>query len=249
MASRGTSATEGNIERLGAKLKALSSMNRLRLVDELDEPKTVDDIHLTPSGPGEDADADRQLTRQGVRHHLSRLEDADLVRSTTRPNQRGRDRREYMVNEPAVFGLLEELRGLLGPGGKEPLDPFKTEAASPRTEQSNRWLEGPKLVLLKGAEDDRVFNLRQIDPDPASGRGWVIGRSNEAQIALPYDPYLSGQNTEILEEDGEYRIVDLRISTNGTQLNDERLKPGQETPLEHGDIVKVGCSSLVFHER
>lgn len=247
MQSRGTSSSDHDFDHLGSKLKALSSKNRLRLIAELQQPRTVDDIHLTPAGPGEDENSDRQLTRQGVRHHLSRLEDADLVRSTTRPNDRGRDRREYMVNEPAVFGLLEQLRQLLAPGTEEPLDPFKTETSSPSPD--GEWREGPKLVLLQGAEDDEVFNLREIDPAPASGRGWVIGRSSDAQISLNYDPYLSAQNTEILEEEGEYRIVDLRISTNGTRLNDERLKPGQERPLEHGDIVKVGCSSLVFHER
>lgn len=247
MQSRGSTSGEQNLEHLGTKLKALSSSNRLRLISELQQPRTVDDIHLTPAGPAEDENADRQLTRQGVRHHLTRLEDADLVRSATRPNREGRDRREYMVNEPAVFGLLEELRALLAPGSAAPLDPFKTERTTP--DRDGSWLEGPKLVLLQGAEDDQVFHLRDIDPDPSEGRGWVIGRSAEAQISLQYDPYLSAQNTEVLHEDGTFKLVDLRISTNGTQLNDELLKPGKEVELEHGDIVKVGCSSLVFHER
>jgi DNA-binding transcriptional ArsR family regulator len=247
MQSRGVSSGDRDFDRLGSKLKALSSTNRLRLISELQEPRTVDDVDLTPAGPGEGEDADRELTRQGVRHHLSRLEEADLVGSTTRPNERGRDRREYMVNEPAVFGLLEELRQLLAPGTEESLDPFKTETAT--SSGDDTWRAGPKLVLLQGAEDDQVFNLREIEPDPAAGRGWVVGRSSDAQIALQYDPYLSAQNTEILQDEDEFRIVDLRISTNGTRLNDERLKPGQEAPLEHGDIVKVGCSSLVFHER
>lgn len=248
MQSRGSTTTDHDFAQLGDRLKALSSTNRLRLIAELQQPQTVDDIHLTPAGPGEEENADRQLTRQGVRHHLSRLEDADLVRSTTRPNKRGRDRREYMVNEPAVFGLLEELRQLLAPGAEEPLDPFKTETANGRAGETT-WREGPKLVLLQGADDDQVFNLREIDPDPSTGRGWVVGRSSQAQISLQYDPYLSAQNTEILEDEGEYRIVDLRISTNGTRLNGEQLPPGKEAPLEHGDVVKVGCSALVFHER
>lgn len=241
---------EQDLDRLGSKLKALSSPNRLRLISKLQEPRTVDDIRLTPadSTDPDDEGGDRQLTRQGVRHHLSRLEEEDLIRSTTRPNQEGRDRRAYMVNEPAVFGLLEELRQLLAPGAQEPLDPFKTETANGSAEETT-WREGPKLVLLQGADDDRVFNLRDIEPDPASGRGWVLGRTSEAQISLQYDPYLSAQNTEILEEGGEYKIVDLRISTNGTRLNGEQLPPGKEVPLDHGDVVKVGCSALVFHER
>lgn len=248
MPSRGRSIEDGELDELGSKLKALSASNRLRLIAELQQPRTVDDIHLTPAGPGEDEEADRKLTRQGVRHHLTRLEDSDLVRSATRATEQGRDRREYMVNEPAVFGLLEELRSLLAPGTDAPLDPFQTERSSSASEGA-QWQEGPKLVLLQGAEDDRVFNLRDIDPDPSEGRGWVIGRSSQAQIPLQYDPYLSAQNSEVIHEEGEYRLVDLRISTNGTRLNDRRLKPGNEATLEHGDVIKVGCSSLVFHER
>jgi len=232
---------------MGSKLRALASSNRLRLVSELQQPRTVDDIHLTPAGSAEDENEDRKLTRQGVRHHLTRLEESDLVRSSTRPNQQGRDRREYMVNEPAVFGLLKELRQLLATGTEGPIDPFNTERSVDET--GSKWREGPKFVLLQGAQDDQVYHLRDIDPNPSEGRGWVIGRSTEAQICLQYDPYLSAQNTEILKGDGEFRLVDLRVSTNGTRLNDERLKPGKEQPLEHGDIVKVGCSALVFHER
>lgn len=249
MQPRGSSNQQPDLAHLGSKLKALSSPNRLRLISNLQKPRTVDDIHLTPAdsaaSEGDETEG-RQLTRQGVRHHLSLLESEDLIRSTTRPNDSGRDRRAYVVNEPAVFGLLEELRNRLAPGAEEQLGPFKTETTGSSGELA--WHEGPKLVLLQGAENNRVFHLRKIDPDPASGRGWVIGRSPEAQIPLQYDPYLSAQNTEILQEDGGYRLVDLRISTNGTQVNGERLKPGKEIDLEHGDIVRVGCSALVFHE-
>lgn len=249
MSSRRPSAGQ-DLHRLGSKLTALSSTNRLRLISQLSEAQTVDDVDLRPDRSGEDRDqdADRQLTRQGVRHHLKKLEETDLVRSAMRPNDQGRDRREYMVNEPAVFGLLEELRSLLAPGTEKELRPFETQMASGAGTGARDWPEGPKLVLLQGSGEEKVFDLGRIDPNPAAGRGWVIGRSSETEIPLQYDPYLSAQNAEIVNEDGEFRIVDLRVSTNGTRVNEERLEPGTEKTLEHGDIVKVGCSALVFHD-
>lgn len=245
MSSRRPSAGQ-DLHRLGSKLTALSSTNRLRLISQLSEAQTVDDIDLTPDGSGEGRGADRQLTRQGVRHHLKKLEETDLVRSAMRPNDQGRDRREYVVNEPAVFGLLEELRSLLAPGTEKELRPFETQMPTGAGTGARDWPTGPKLVLLQGAGEERVFDLGRIDPKPSAGRGWVIGRSSETEIPLQYDPYLSAQNTEIVSEDGQFRIVDLRVSTNGTRVNDERLEPGKEKTLEHGDIVKVGCSALVF---
>lgn len=245
MNRRGTRKASRSWDELEAKLKALSSLNRLRLVAELRRPRTVDDIHLTPSN--DDENADRPLTRQGVRHHLSRLEEADLVRSTTRSSDAGRDRREYVVNEPALFGLLEELRGLVAPGTNAPSDPFQTDAA--KAEATTDWPDGPKLVLLQGADEEQIYDLGRIEPQAERGRGWVIGRSPESEIPLQYDPYLSAQNTEVLRRGDGFRLVDLRTSRNGTILNDERLPPGDEVPLSHGDVVRVGCSTLVFQGR
>lgn len=247
--STSSQSADRNLHPLDEKLMALASPNRLRLASQLHEPRTVGDVHLTPTGPATDGNEERTITRQGVRHHLNKLEEVDLVRSRLRPSSQGRDRREYRVNEPAIVALLEELRSRLAPGTGASADPVETEMATGAGTGSRDWPEGPKLVLLQGAKDERVFALRRIDPNPDPDRGWVIGRNARAEIALPSDPYLSGQNTEILHDDGEFAIVDLRVSTNGTRLNDEVLTPGNETPLEHGDLVKVGCSALVFHQR
>lgn len=248
MSGRGRSEGPEGLDDLEEVLKALSSRNRLRLISELRRPQTVDEIRLTPAKPGSDGkSAERQLTRQGVRHHLSKLEDAGLVRSSTRSNSEGRDRREYVINEPAVYSALEKIQNLVSPGTEVPLEPFQTEAG--RATPETRWDEGPKLVLLRGAEDDRVFDLQEIDPIDEPGRGWVIGRSPSAQISLQYDPYLSSQNTELLRDGKSFQAVALRTSRNGTVVNDRRLDPGSQESLEHGDVLRVGCSALVFHER
>lgn len=252
MADEGTSEEAHGLDRLDeieSTLKALASRNRLRLVEELRRPKTVEEIDLTPADPGDGDDgqgaSDRQLTRQGVRHHLSRLEEAGLLRTSTRSEDEGRDRQEHVIDEATVFALLEELRDLVAPGTDVPLEPFQTEAGRGDVEET--WEPGPKLVLLGGVRSDRVFHLQEIDPIEAPERGWVIGRSPEAQISLQYDPYLSAQNTELVRERDSFQVIALRTSRNGTVLNDRRLKPGSEERLEHGDVIRVGCSAMVFH--
>lgn len=241
------SGEQSDLEQLRARLKALSSVNRLRLISELKDPKTVDEIRLTPADRTQGSNPDRQLTRQGVRHHLSQLEDLDLIRSSPADDADGRDRLEYVANEPAVFGVLEELRELVAPGSEASLDPFQTYSAA--DEPDEEWTPGPKLVLLRGAQEDRVFSLTEIEPDPDPARGWVLGRSPEAQISLQYDPYLSAQNTEVVRDGDQFLVVDLRTSRNGTIVNDERLAPGREAPLEHGDVIRIGCSALLFREK
>jgi len=75
----------------------------------------------------------------------------------------------------------------------------------------------------------------------------MIGRSPQVAVSLQHDTFVSAKNSEIVEEDGRFRLVDLRPSRNGTLLNDDELDPGEEVALQRGDVIRAGCSALVFH--
>lgn len=229
---------------LEAALKALSSENRLELLRALREPRTVDEIHLTPSPARAGEQPDRPLTRQAVRHHLDRLEAVGLVRVGERRGDDGRWRREYVLDVARLFGVLEGLKDLAPPAAAVPLAPLDTEPMERQEEAF--WIEGPKLVLVHGAREGRVFPLRPRGTN--GGRGWVLGRSPEADISLPYDPFLSAENSEIVARESGFHVLDLRTSTNGTLVNGRSLPVGGEHTLDHGDILRVGASVLVFHD-
>ncbi|MGZ4359157.1 MAG: FhaA domain-containing protein [Gaiellaceae bacterium] len=69
----------------------------------------------------------------------------------------------------------------------------------------------------------------------------VIGRSSECDIQLA-DPNVSRRHAEIRQEGDSYLLLDLG-STNGSELNGQRVKRGH---LEPGDRILIGQTELVF---
>lgn len=240
---------EEELEALEGRLKALSFSNRLKLLEMLRVPRTVDELHLTPSRTGEEDEGeggDRPLSREAVRHHLERLADAELVRSELVQDADGRNRKRYVLDESRLFDLAETLRAYCRSEVAEREDLERTEPGEPGADPE-RWPAAPRLVLVHGAPERTAYPLRADDID--SPRGWILGRGPDAQITLDYDPYVSSQNSEILPTEDGYEIVNFRSATNGTEVNDTVLKLGQTVPLEHGDVLHVGASTLVFQTR
>lgn len=236
-----------DLEELEKRLKALSFSNRLELLELLRVPRTVDEIHLTPSAgvSADEEDRQRPLSREAVRHHLERLDDAGLVRSELSQDPDGRSRKRYVLDESRLYALSETLRRLCHRDGGD--DGALRRTQDGPGEVSRPWPAAPRLVLVHGAPRQRAFALRNDALEPP--RGWIVGRSPEAHVTLRYDPYVSAQNTEILPADDGFKIVNLRSARNGTGLNDRLLEPGEEHEVSHGDVVRVGSSVLVFHRR
>jgi hypothetical protein len=69
----------------------------------------------------------------------------------------------------------------------------------------------------------------------------VLGRAAEADLRLN-DPGVSRRHAEIRQEGGELVVVDLG-STNGVRVNDA---PVSRRPLQTGDRVEIGSTTLVF---
>lgn len=78
----------------------------------------------------------------------------------------------------------------------------------------------------------------EIEDKPLS-----IGRRPENRIVIN-DGYASGRHAAIGRDPAGYYVEDLK-SSNGTLLNG---KPIQRSPLEHGDVIRIGTVELRFED-
>lgn len=232
-------------ERLESYLKTLAYASRLELLAALRTPKTLDEIHLTPGASQAGENPDRPISRQAVQNHLDKLHEAGLVRVGETDRKGKRAIHEYTLDQARLFAVCEELRKVSALEPTVALDPNATEGL-PESRGAASWETGAKLVLVHGVHEGRAFALKPSLTHP--GRGWVIGRTADAAIALEYDPFVSLENAEVVQVGRQHRLLDLRSSRNGTFLNWRRLPVGGEATLRSGDVIGVGRSLLVFRE-
>lgn len=225
-----------------SKLKAISDENRFSLLATLKEPKTVNEIQLKAKSTTEEYRGDRRLTRQGVQYHLDILREADLV-AATHQNRDGRMMNVHQLDPCGVYTFLDDLERELGELAS--VAPA-VDRATVRLEdmQQVRWPEEPRLVVVRGLTAGAGFSLS--GPPPRSDRGWILGRSPDAEIALPYDPYIDAEQSEILPEGDRFRLLDLRSSENRIFVNDDPIGRGEGTELDRGDMIRVGRSQLLY---
>ncbi len=219
---------------LAASLAALGSPVRLRIIRVLRRPSALNEIEIrSPEPDGHE----RPLARQGVRRHLDVLIDAGLVSVRDVHRDYG-DTVEFVTNHQRMFLLSEELRALarVRPA-VEPEGPTVAEGAGWSAGGS-----GPRLVLVKGAEDGAAFDLA---PQGAEAT-WVVGRRRDADVSLEYDPSVSAEHAYVRWARGAHWIEDRPSNRNGTFHNFRRLPPGGSARLAHGDLIGVGRSLLLY---
>jgi pSer/pThr/pTyr-binding forkhead associated (FHA) protein len=96
----------------------------------------------------------------------------------------------------------------------------------------------PFLVYRDGDEAQQIFAL-----EPGR-RSVTIGRRDEADISLPWDPECSRLHAELELRAGEWTISDDGLSQNGTWVNELRLYGRRR--LADGDIVRIGRTLITF---
>ena len=96
----------------------------------------------------------------------------------------------------------------------------------------------PFLVYRDGDDKQRIFPL-----EPGT-RSVTIGRRDEADISLPWDPECSRLHAELELRAGEWTISDDGLSQNGTWVNELRLIGRRR--LSDGDDVRVGRTHVIF---
>lgn len=228
-------------DRLSRYLKVLAEPSRLLLLHKLQLPHAVSDIALRPSRVSASQSADRIVSRRNVESHLARLDEVGLVH--TRDVRRdGRPAKEYLVNHGRLFVVIEELRRLSliqpppGLDGDDTQHPDLTGLTRPSTHPIP---VGPTFIVVGGPLEGRSFSLHGDGP-------WTIGRSEGNAVSLPYDPFVSGSNSEVHRAGDEFLIRAREGARNGTRVNWRVVDPGTEAPLVSGDIIGIGRSSLVF---
>ena len=96
----------------------------------------------------------------------------------------------------------------------------------------------PFLVYRDGEDQQRIFAMEP-------GRQSVtIGRRDEADISLPWDPECSRLHAEIELRAGEWSLSDDGLSQNGTWVNELRLVGRRR--LADGNVVRVGRTHITF---
>ena len=129
----------------------------------------------------------------------------------------------------AVRAVLIELRPAKAAG------PASRSAAPVPAQPPARKMKKPpgKAVVVEGANlKGRSF--------PLTGE-LTIGRSDQCNVKVEGDSYVSSVHARIYARDGSYMVEDLG-STNGTYLNRRRITAPAE--LQRGDRVKVGKTVL-----
>jgi pSer/pThr/pTyr-binding forkhead associated (FHA) protein len=96
----------------------------------------------------------------------------------------------------------------------------------------------PFLVYRDGDGRQRIHPLER------GRRSVTIGRRDEADISLPWDPECSRLHAELELRAGEWTISDDGLSQNGTWVNELRLVGRRR--LSDGDDVRVGRTHLIF---
>jgi hypothetical protein len=131
----------------------------------------------------------------------------------------------------ALYALVDQLRAM----GLPP-DPMATQ---PAAHAPTHWLNGPKLILVNGLEEGRLFALK-------GGAAWLLGRDPEAEVRLASDPFVSRRHAELWRDGQTYFVGGLSHARNGIHVNWVPLPGKDMASLHDGDIVGLGRSLLVF---
>lgn len=230
--------------RLAEYLKALGNPNRLELLHALRTPRSVREIELRPEAVKDGENPERSISHQAVRDHLAKLRNIGVL-VVERVEREGGIVDEYVLDHQKLFAIVEELRLLGELRARVEPQPQATLGASPSATRTESG--GPHFVLVRGQGEGRVFPLRK--DTLGADRGWLIGRRPGLAVALDYDPFCSGENAEVLQDGRGFVVRDVAASRNGTMVNFEALPRGGKAALQHGDVVSVGRTHLVFHER
>ena len=95
----------------------------------------------------------------------------------------------------------------------------------------------PFLVLRDGDGAQRIVRL-------LAAAAMTVGRSEQCDLALPWDGQVSRVHAELVNVGGDWALEDGGLSRNGSYVNGDRLEGRRE--LRHDDELRFGHTSLTF---
>ena len=104
--------------------------------------------------------------------------------------------------------------------------------------RSAERIGAPFLVYRDDAGRQHIYSLAQ------HASGITLGRREEADISVPWDPEMSRLHAELVCRAGEWMVSDDGLSQNGTWVNGLRLTGRRR--LADGDLLRVGRTVFEF---
>lgn len=226
----------GGTSELAKAMALLAHPVRLSLLNQLRYPRTVAQLNArTPSKYGE-ARAERSVSRQAIRQHLAKLVEGGLVRTVGERNP------TYVVDQPKTYALAQHLLLLSSQFEADVVEPGTTMVWQSKG-KGRHAATGPRLILVHGAYEGRTYAL------DGKKEHWTIGRSSSQDLALDYDPFVSREHAAVTGTRGHHVLHDLGTNPERLQVNGVSVDAGGHTRLQHGDIIRIGRSVLVYHAR
>jgi hypothetical protein len=96
----------------------------------------------------------------------------------------------------------------------------------------------PFLVYRDDEGTQHIFSLA------GRSQSMTLGRRDEADISIPWDPEMSRLHAELELRAGEWTVADDGLSQNGTWVNGLRLSGRRR--LADGDLLRVGRTIFAF---
>jgi hypothetical protein len=96
----------------------------------------------------------------------------------------------------------------------------------------------PFLVYRDDEGRQHIFSLAE------HARSITLGRRDEADISIPWDPEMSRLHAELELRAGEWTVSDDGLSQNGTWVNGLRLSGRRR--LADGDLLRVGRTIFAY---
>ena len=117
--------------------------------------------------------------------------------------------------------------------------PFEKEKEVPLTDGEDEKFETVLLTAKGGEKPTCYFSPVREGPEiPVPYTPFIIGKSRELADFCLDRPSVSRLHVRIDLEDGKYYITDLN-STNGTEINHERLMVNEKRELSDGDRIQI----------
>ena len=119
--------------------------------------------------------------------------------------------------------------------------PLALDLATPEDLEARRAAEQDGRPFLVMRDDGGAQRIVPLDDSAGS---LTLGRRNEADVPLSWDPEVSRLHAELEFKAGEWTLCDDGFSQNGTYVNGLRIHGRRR--LMDGDLVRVGQTTLAY---
>jgi hypothetical protein len=119
--------------------------------------------------------------------------------------------------------------------------PLALDLATPEDLEARRAAEQDGRPFLVMRDDGGAQRIVPLDDGAGS---LTLGRRNEADVPLAWDPEVSRLHAELEYKAGEWTLCDDGFSQNGTYVNGLRIHGRRR--LMDGDLVRIGQTTLAY---